>query len=56
MNNEEHIEEILFEASSLNIRHEVLELSKELRETNVHLNRLDSIQLAYIELSKSINQ
>jgi hypothetical protein len=56
MTNEEHIEEILIEASAFNLREEVLELSKDLRETNPHLNRLDSIQLAYIELYNSINQ
>jgi hypothetical protein len=56
MTNEEHIEEILVEASAFNLRQEVLELSVELRETNPHLNRLDSVQLAYIELYNSINQ
>jgi len=56
MTNEEHIEEILVEASAFNLRNEVLEFSKELRETNPHLNRLDSIQLAYLHLYKNIDQ
>lgn len=52
MTNEEHIEEILFEASALNLRNEVLTLSKDLRETNPRLDRTSSIQLAYQQLTQ----
>ena len=52
MTNEEHIEEILLEASSINLRKETLELSNQLRETNPHLDRVSSIELAFSKLNK----
>ena len=52
MTNEEHIEEILLEASALNLRNETLELSTQLRETNPKLDRVSSIELAFSKLSK----
>ena len=52
MTNEEHIEEILMEASAFNLRAETLELSTQLRETNPHLDRVSSIELAFQKLSK----
>jgi len=52
MTNEEHIEEILIEASALNLRKETLELSNELRETNPKLDRVSSVELAFSKLTK----
>ena len=52
MTNEEHIEEILIEASVLNLRNATLELSTQLRETNPHLDRMTSIELAFRQLTK----
>ena len=52
MTNEEHIEEILMEASALNLRKETLALSTQLRETNPKLDRVASIELAFRELTK----
>ena len=52
MTNEEHIEEILMEASAFNLRNETLELSTKLRETNPRLDRVASIELAFRELTK----
>ena len=52
MTNEEHIEEILMEASALNLRNETLELSTQLRETNPKLDRVGSIELAFRKLTK----
>ena len=52
MTNEEQIEEILLEASALNLRKETLSLSTHLREINPHLDRVSSIELALQELSK----
>lgn len=52
MTNEEHIEEILLEASALNLRKETLELSNELRETNPKLDRVSSVELAFSKLTK----
>lgn len=52
MTNEEHIEEILMEASSMNLRNDVLNLSSELRETNPKLDRTTSIELAFSKLTQ----
>jgi hypothetical protein len=52
MTNEEHIEEILIEASTFNLRNATLELSTQLREINPHLDRVSSIELAFRELTK----
>lgn len=52
MTSEEHIEEILLEASALNLRNETLELSNELRETNPKLDRVSSVELAFSKLTK----
>ena len=52
MTNEEHIEEILLEASAINLRNSTLELSTKLRETNPKLDRVASIELAFRELTK----
>ena len=52
MTNEEHIEEILMEASAFNLRKDTLELSAQLRETNPKLDRVASIELAFRELTK----
>jgi hypothetical protein len=52
MTNEEHIEEILMEASAFNLRTATLELSTQLRETNPHLDRMTSIELAFRQLTK----
>lgn len=52
MTNEEHIEEILMEAAALNLRKDTLTLSTQLRETNPHLDRVASIELAFQKLTK----
>ena len=52
MTNEERIEEILIEASALNLRKSTLELSTKLRETNPRLDRVASIELAFQKLTK----
>ena len=46
MSNEEIIEELLHEAADLNIREQVLDLSKSLRDANQKMTLLDSIELA----------
>ena len=43
----ERIEEILFKADSSGLRQEVIDYSKELREINPKLERVDSIEVAY---------
>jgi hypothetical protein len=50
MSNEEIIEEILHEASKLNIREQVLTLSKKLRDLNPRMTLLESIELSFNHL------
>jgi len=47
MTSSERIEEILFKADSSGLRQEVIDYSKELREINPKLERVDSIEVAY---------
>ena len=57
MTNEEHIEEILMEASAINLRNETLELYTQLRETNPKLDRVASIELAFhVAILKAVNR
>jgi uncharacterized protein YeeX (DUF496 family) len=50
MTNEEIIDEILYEASELKIREEVLDLSKKLRDSNPRMSLLESIELSFKHL------
>lgn len=50
MTNEEFIEEILHESHSIGIKDDVMNLAKELRETNPKLNFHTSIELSYSKL------
>ncbi len=50
MTNEEIIEEILYEASELKIREQVLDLSKKIRESNPKMTLLESIELSFNHL------
>ena len=47
MTNEEHIEEMLFEAESLGLRESVLNYSKELRQLDNKLTLIRSYEIAY---------
>jgi hypothetical protein len=51
MSNEEIIDEILHEASELEIREKVLELSKKLRDMNPKMTLLESIELSFKHIS-----
>ncbi len=51
MTNEEIIEEILYEASELKIREQVLDLSKKIRESNPKMTLLESIELSFQHLN-----
>lgn len=47
MTNEEIIDEILHEASDLNVRYEVIELTNKLLETNPKMERVDAFEVAF---------
>ena len=50
MSNEEIIDEILYEASQLKIREQVLDLSKKLRDLNPRMTLLESIEVSFNHL------
>jgi hypothetical protein len=52
MTNEKIIEEILYEASDLKIREEVLNLSSKLRQLNPRMTLLESIELSFNHIKK----
>ncbi len=54
MSNEEHIEEILFEASAYGIRLEVMQLAAKLREDDTTINKVDSFQIAYTQITQAL--
>jgi len=49
----ESVEEVLMEASSLNIRNGVLDLAYELKQENPALTQLQAIEEAFITLTKT---
>ena len=53
MTNEEIIDEILHEASELNVRHEVIELSNKLLQLSPIMERVDAFELAFNHLKNS---
>lgn len=50
MTNEEQVEEILYEASSVGLRNEVIDLAKKLLEDNKTIQIVDAYNLAYTTL------
>ena len=54
MSNEEHIEEILFEASAYGIRLEVMQLAAKLREDDTTIKKVDSFQIAYTQITQAL--
>ncbi|MDG1252220.1 MAG: hypothetical protein P8N56_00920 [Schleiferiaceae bacterium] len=54
MSNEEHIEEILFEAAAYGIRLEVMQLAAKLREDDNTIKKVDSFQIAYTQITQAL--
>lgn len=53
MTNEEIIDEILHEASELNLMYEVIELSKTLLQSNPKMERVNAFELAFNHLKNA---
>jgi hypothetical protein len=53
MTNEEIIDEILHEASELNLMYEVIELTNKLLESNPKMERVDAFELSFKHLKNA---
>tara|TARA_A200000159_G_scaffold142895_1_gene146726 strand:- start:4500 stop:4682 length:183 start_codon:yes stop_codon:yes gene_type:complete len=54
--NEEHIEEILFEAHAYGIRLEVMQLASKLQEEDKDLGKVDSYQIALTQIKQALDE
>ena len=56
VSNEEHLEEILFEANAYGIRLEVIQLASKLQEENNLLSKVDAHQIAFTQIIKALDE
>ena len=56
VSNEEHLEEILFEANAYGIRLEVIQLASKLQEEDNLLSKVDAHQIAFTQIKQALNE
>ena len=56
ISNEEHLEEILYEANAYGIRLEVVRLASKLQEENKTLSKVDAYQLAFTQIKNILDE
>ena len=56
VSNEEHLEEILYEANAYGIRLEVVQLASKLQEENKTLSKVDAYQLAFTQIKNILDE
>mgnify|MGYP005714388403 CR=1 FL=1 len=56
VSNEEHLEEILFEANAYGIRLEVIQLASKLQEEDNSLEKVDAHQIAFRQIKQALNE
>ena len=56
ISNEEHLEEILYEANAYGIRLEVVQLASKLQEENKTLSKVDTYQLAFTQIKNILDE
>ena len=54
ISNEEHLEEILFEANAYGVRLEVIQLAHKLQEDDNTLSKIDAHQIAYTQITQAL--
>ena len=54
MTSEEQVIEILMEAAALNIREEVIQYARHLREINIRMDRVDAYEVALSKIKEVI--
>jgi hypothetical protein len=56
VSNEEHLEEILFEANAYGIRLEVIQLASKLQEEDNLLSKVDAHQIAFTQIKQALDE
>ncbi len=56
ISNEEHMEEILYEANAYGIRLEVLQLASKLQEEDKKLSKVDACQIAFRQIKNILDE
>ena len=56
ISNEEHLEEILYEANAYGIRLEVVQLASKLQEEHKTLSKVDAYQLAFTQIKNILDE
>ena len=56
VSNEEHLEEILYEANAYGIRLEVIQLAHKLQQEDTTLNKVDAHQIAFTQIVKVLDE
>ena len=56
ISNEEHLEELLYEANAYGIRLEVVQLASKLQEENKTLSKVDAYQLAFTQIKNILDE
>lgn len=56
VSNEEHLEEILYEANAYGIRLEVIQLAHKLQQEDTTLNKVDAHQIAFTQIVKALDE
>tara|TARA_B100000927_G_scaffold281457_1_gene267021 strand:- start:7 stop:189 length:183 start_codon:yes stop_codon:yes gene_type:complete len=56
ISNEEHLEEILFEAHAYGVRLEVIQLASKLMEEDNKLSKIDAHQSAFTQIKQALDE
>ena len=56
VSNEEHLEEVLFEAHAYGVRLEVIQLASKLQEEDNLLSKVDAHQIAFTQIKQALNE
>ena len=56
VSNEEHLEEILFEAHAYGVRLEVIQLASKLMEEDNKLSKIDAHQISFTQIKQALDE
>ena len=56
VSNEEHLEEVLFEAHAYGVRLEVIQLVSKLQEDDKTLSKIDAHQIAFTQIKQALDE
>tara|TARA_R100001510_G_C7604832_1_gene170314 strand:- start:106 stop:288 length:183 start_codon:yes stop_codon:yes gene_type:complete len=56
ISNEEHLEEILFEAHAYGVRLEVIQLASKLMEEDNKLSKIDAHQISFTQIKQALDE